>query len=318
MAITPAQIRNASVYVENGVFEAFDATLAPWEKIAKKVMADTGNGLYPGSAAFGEITRKSAAGGYESESPVSFVYELKSERFGRRIEILADDAKDVAKLGVYADIIEKIGIRMKQFPYFGAYRLLKEGDQATLDGRSILCVDGLSFFNDAHLLNMRDTAAGTFDNLLTGTALNTTNFKTVYASLATRKDEAGKRMGLRPSTLYVPPTLMTAAAEVVYAPTVANGGFNIYGNEMLKMMGLAPIEIVVVEELEDDPTVWYLAANQGSKRPILWQETEALELIDNNSPTSEDMLKSDLLTYYVKGRSQFGFGDPRTIIRCEA
>jgi phage major head subunit gpT-like protein len=149
-------------------------------------------------------------------------------------------------------------------------------------------------------------------------ALNTTNFKTAYKELESRVDTQGKKMGLQPNALIVPPSLRFAAAEVLLAINASSGATNVYANEMLKLMGEAPISIHVVQELEADPTIWYLGAFAGDRRPMVWQETEALELIANNDPTSNNMFYDDKMVWLVKGRSQFGWGDPRILVRCEA
>jgi len=318
MALTPSQVRAVNTFVDTTVLAAQKSVKLNYEAFTQKVSQSVGRGLYAAMNDVSPILKKgqgAMGGGYALSDVASIVYELTSERFGSGLKISADDIADDLH-GIYAPKAELLGRRMAQFPQLGAYELLKEGDQDTLNGRSILSVDGQSFFNDTKYLNLRDASGGTYDNKL-ALALNTTNFKTVYAALAARVDQFGKPMNLQPNVLIVPPVLMTAAAEVVYSPTVSGGGWNIYGNEMLSKFGMAPINIIVAPELNGDDAIWYLAAVEGSQKPIIYQETEALRLINKVSDTDDNSFVDDELIWLVKGRMQFGFGDPRRIIRSE-
>jgi phage major head subunit gpT-like protein len=317
-ALTPSQIRAVNAFVDTTVLKAQSGVSLNYEAFTQRVSQAQGKGYYAAMNDVSPIMKKSQGvlgGGYSLADVASVVYELNSERFGSGLKIAADDIAD-DRYGIYGPAAELLGRRMAQFPQLGAYELLKEGDQTTLNGRSILSVDGTAFFADTKYLNLRDASGGTYDNKL-ALALNTTNFKTVYAALAARTDQFAKPMGLQPNTLIVPPTLMTVAAEVVYSPTVAAGGWNIYGNEMLGKFGLSPIQIIVAPELEGDAAIWYLAAVEGSQKPIIFQETEPLHLETKLSESDDNRFFDDELIWLVKGRCQFGFGDPRRIIRSE-
>lgn len=317
-SLTPSKIRALNAFVETQVLAASKAVKLNYEAFTVKVSQSVGKGLYAAMNDVSPILKKgqgSLAGGYMLSDVASIVYELTSERFGSGLKISADDVADDLH-GIYAPKAEMLGRRMAQFPQLGAYELLKEGDQTTLNSRDITSVDGLAFFADAKYLNLRDASGGTYDNKL-GLALNTTNFKTAYDALASRVDQFGKPMGLQPNLLIVPPVLMPAAAEVVYSPTVAAGGWNTYGNEMLSKFGMQQINIIVAPELAGDPAIWYLAAVEGSQKPIIYQETEPLRLIPKTSDTDDNAFFDDELIWLVKGRCQFGFGDPRRIIRSE-
>lgn len=315
-ALTAAKIRNVNVFVDTQVQKARRDTPTTWQKVAVKKTQAVGKGLYAAMNDVPPVSRKGTAG-YNFAKPASYVYELKSERVGTGLEMDADDVADDV-FGVYEDKINLLGARIEQFPEFGVYELLKEGDQTTLDDRSIVWVDGLAFFHDSHKVNLYDTTKGTFDNLLTGTALSAANFVTAYAALMKMKDTEGKRMGLRPNRLIVPPDLFKTAADILYAVTVSTGGQNTLSNALLKAQGMPEVEIVVAADLADDSGIWYLAAVSDTAAPVVFQETEALKVIPKIDPTDDNVYHDDKLLWLAKGRAQFGWGDARRIIRCEA
>jgi phage major head subunit gpT-like protein len=99
--------------------------------------------------------------------------------------------------------------------------------------------------------------------------------------------------------------------------TISTGGQNTLSNAGLSVLGMPQIELIVAPELQDDAATWYLAAVSESSAPIVYQETEALEVIPKIDPKTDDnMFHNDELLWLAKGRAQFGFGDARRIVRC--
>jgi phage major head subunit gpT-like protein len=282
--------------------------------VAAKIMADDGTGLYAAMDDLAPLTKKQA-GSYQFDKASSFVYSLESDYFGIGLRMAIKDVRD-DKLGIYATRADALGRRQAKFPDDEIFSLLKEGDTATYQGRSITWIDGQNFFSTTH--NMPNDVGVTFSNLITGSALTAANFQTAYARLMTFPDSKNKKLGLTPNKLIVAPANMKAGADILLAPTIAAGGYNVQSNEALQRMGLPMIELVVVPELAGDDGIWYLAAVEGDMAPMIYQVTEEIILQSKTAPTDDNVFYNDEFHWLLKGRVQFGWGDPRRIVRSEA
>lgn len=323
MALTPAKIRNVNAIIDTMFMQARQNVPTNWRSIVRKKKLAIGKGLYSGQDDVPAISRK-GPDGYPFADVASKVYELNSDYFGSGLKMLAAHARDDL-YGIYDKKIMLLGRRIERFPDEVSFNLLKEGDQTAFQGRNIKWIDNLAFFHATHLLNVNDAAKGTFKNLYTATALTPANFAIIYAKLMEMADTEGKKMGLVPNRLIVPPALWKTAADILEAPTISTGGYNVEANEALTKMGKSKVEIVVEPELAGDDGIWYLAAVEGSGAdgvaagPLIWQETEQIIIHPKIDPKTDDNLFfDDELLWLAKGASEFGWDDARRIIRCEA
>lgn len=315
MTSIDAKIRAVNNFIDTEVMKRRRMNAGNWSAVAVKKTQGTAEGIYAWMNDIPLITRKQASG-YTKASLSSQALKIISEEVGLFIEIKKQDIRD-DKYGVFSDLAGDLARRMDEFPQDGVFGLLMEGDQTTYNGKSILAYDGLSFFNDAHYVNGRDTTGGTYDNKLATGALSPTTFATAEAALAVLPDNRGKALKQAATALIVPPQLAQTGAEILYARTVATGGENMASNEnRARSRGLPPIELVVVPELANDAAVFYLASNSTGRAGIIWQETEALHLVPLIDPTMKHVIEDNLYVWAAVGESAFGFGDPRTIVRC--
>lgn len=314
------KIRNLQVLVDSEIMNGRRMVRPNWEAVAvKKTQAQT-TGLYAWMNDIPLIQRKTA-NGYVRSGVSTQAFTLSSEEQGLFLEMKKSDFRDAAAsgdLGKITDMATAFGRRIEEFPQDGVFGLLKEGDQSTLNGRSILAYDGLSFFNDSHYTNGRSSAGGTYDNNLTSTALSATNFAAAEAALALLPDNRGKALNQPVTHLIVPPQLATTGADILYARTVSTGGVNSNSNAERAARGLAPVELVVAPELGGDATTWYVCSRSMGRAPIIYQETEPLMVIPLIEETMPHVLYDNLYIWACKGECVFGFGDPRTTIRCIA
>jgi phage major head subunit gpT-like protein len=315
MAATPAKIRQVDAEVRTRVEAGRKRTSTNHQLVARTVTGGVGRGLYPAMDDLPHIQEKNQSG-YKEAEPSSTVYELNSKDVGLILKMRKNDVDD-DKWGVYAPKMQALGARIAQFPDRGIFRLLKEGDQTTLNGKSILWVDGLSFFNDSHKVNVNDASLGTFDNKLAGTALSDSNLAIAIQKFLELPDTQGEKLDIFPNRLIVPPKLEHTAATLVQARTVSTGGENMLSNDALRGRRRNPIEVVVSAELAGDDAIWYLAYQEGEVAPLLYQETEALHIISKISESDDNVAYDREYHWIVQGRAEFGWGDPRLIIRCE-
>lgn len=323
---TAAQLRALNVDVDaallNGMNAANVESVINWQEIANQKNASVGKVIYGMSNDTPPILNKTVSGYSFAEAAVNS-YAITSNRYGRGLKILVDDLKD-DKWGLYEPVIRGLGARMVRFPQTLIWDWVKEGDQTTgpasklFAGRDMTGIDGVAFFSTSHKVNINDASKGTQSNLKTTTALNSTNFPTVYSDFLKMKDTEGLPLGLMPNKLYVPPALEFTAAQVLYASTITTGGVNVFSPEMLQRLKRNPIEIVVVPELAGDDGIWYLASKSDNGSPAIWQVTEPLALVPHVDPQNDSVFHDDEFEWIAKGRVEVGWGDYRRIIRCEA
>ena len=311
-----AKVRAVNNFIDITVMKRRREIAKNWDRVAIKKTSTTADGLYAWMNDIPLITRKQAAG-YNRATLSNQALKLTSEEVGLFIEIKKQDIRD-DKYGTFKDLADDLARRMEEFPQDGAFTLLANGNNSTLNGQSILAYDGLTFFNDAHYVNGRNTADGTYDNNLTTTALSSANLAVAEAALALIPDNRGKPLKQALTHLVVPPQLAQDAFALAYARTVSTGGQNPSGEELRAKRNLPPLEVVVAPELGTAATTWYAVSNSTGRAPIIWQETEALHIVPLIDPTMKHVIEDNLYVWAAVGESVFGFGDPRTAIRCIA
>ncbi len=143
-----------------------------------------------------------------------------------------------------------------------------------------LSFDGKAFFADDHPINLDDAGAGTYQNYYsTGKALTNTNFGFAKKEFRKFKGADGRPIGARGTLLIVPPSLEETAKIILnadYHPGLADGaslGNGDVGQQYNVWKGGA--ELLVVDELEDEPTAWYLFDTTKAIMPLIFQLREA-------------------------------------------
>lgn len=232
-------------------------------------------------------------------------YRLRNETFEDTVGVDVDDFED-DKLGLYAPSFEMLGYAVSRFPD------LKVAEAIML-GTSALCFDGLSFFNTAHPVDMNDPDKGTYSNSRAGSALNEANLNSGIVAFSQFKDESGERIGIRPKKLIVPPSLRTTALKLVVATTIIDiqGGLA----ASVENMNKGVLEVEVIDELEAEPTVWYLEAEFGPLKPLIYQRRSSSGLIRKTSETDDNVFDLNELRWGVKERAAFGYSFPWLMLR---
>lgn len=212
------------------------------------------------------------------------------------------------KLGMYAPIAKNMGWQAAKLPDQQLALKLQENP---------VCFDGLSFFNDAHLSNIDDAASATYDNDL-ALALTPANFGTARAAMQAFKGRDGQPAGSVASLLVVPPSLQDMAFTITQAENIAsfipgnttagNAGTttNIYRNS---------VKVVVVAELENQPTVWYLLDNDGIIKPFVVQMRQAPNFVYLNNPTDPNVFWRKEFIFGVDARMAFDVTLPFKALR---
>lgn len=310
---TAARIREVNATVDSVGRNLAGKASNQYKFIARTKAGGVGKVLYAAMDDVPVITKVGQAGYPVNDLSQQKVYTLDSDRWGNTLRISEDEIDDDL-YDIFGPRIQKQQLRVINFPEEQIFKLLMNGHTAEYLGRNITWVDGLNFFANNHPINPSKLGLGTYSNLLT-LALDATNYVTAYVTLATMKDTEGEPLRIWPNRIIVPPQLENAATQLLWAQTVTTAGVNILSNDALAARGRPRVEIVVAHDLAAEPTAWYLAYAEGEMTPMVFQETKPQRLIPKLAPTDDNVYNLDSYEWRSKGRAQFGWGDPRLIIR---
>lgn len=169
------------------------------------------------------------------------------------------------------------------------------------------CFDGTAFFSDSHPVDIDAGASGplgSYDNNL-GLALTPANFGTARTAMRAFKGRDGRAMGIRPSLLVVPPSLEDTAMRIMTSDYLASFliGSTTAGNVAAEPnIYKGACEVLVVNELESDPTAWYLCDNTMPIKPFLFWQRKAPEMVFLNKPTDPNVFFSRQFLFGVESR----------------
>lgn len=235
-------------------------------------------------------------------------FTVPNRKFEATIEVSREDIEDDI-LDVYASqLVPDLGEASKKFPD----QLLRDILQSNPVG-----FDGVTLFNDAH--PQFDVAASTYDNNF-GLALTADNFNTVWSAMASYRGEDGEPLALMPDTLIVPPQLRRTATEIVGATATVRVVTNVAGTENVAAASLDNVmqgwvDILVVPELSNAATTWYLAVTKKSIRPFVFQDRVPSELVMRTSPDDPKVFDLDTYTWGVRQRCEIAPTLPFLIAR---
>jgi phage major head subunit gpT-like protein len=111
--------------------------------------------------------------------------------------------------------------------------------------------------------------------------------------------EDGEPLGVDPRLLIVPPQLEKEALEIVAAERNSSGATNV-------LRGTA--EVLVVPELANEGTVWYLADVSKGIMPLVFQMRQEPVITAMDQPTDEGVFSENQMRVGVKARGAAGYG----------
>ncbi len=214
-------------------------------------------------------------------------YQLENEPYELTVGVDRDDMED-DQLGVYNPLFEELGRQSKKWPD----QVIKTALQA---GTTQLGFDGVAMFASTHPLN----PAGNQSNNFTTTALTAANFSVVRAAMAAYTGEDGEPLGVNGDTLIVPPALEDTANTIVTATVGASGATNVQKGQA---------RVVVVPELANAGTTWYLADTSNAIKGLVWQLRKSPEFVSKTELTDDNVFFQKQFVWGVDARGVAGFG----------
>jgi phage major head subunit gpT-like protein len=131
---------------------------------------------------------------------------------------------------------------------------------------------GVSFFNDAHPINVFDLGMGTFDNNFTG-APSVANLALAKQYFRQLKAPNGKPLGLRMTHLMCAPAKEEAWRDILERNFQNEGGAAIDNRHK------DSVQLIVNEQLSQDNPFYPLALNKPGSRPWVIQDAGGVEEI---------------------------------------
>lgn len=287
MQITPASLAAVFVAFDTRFQSAYQAAQPWYARLAMEVPSSTSETTYAWMAKIPGL--REWVGERVVQNASSYDYSIKNRDFELTLEVDRNKIED-DQLGIFNPMLDMMGQQARKWPDDLIKSLISGGE-------STLCFDGQYFFDTDHPVDKRDPDKGTQSNLFAGTALTAANYAAVRASMAALKGEDGRPLGVLPNLLVVPPQLEGTARTILNAELIG-GDTNVWRNSA---------ELLVIPELADAPTEWYLFDVSRPVKPFVFQQRKAPEFTYITRPDSESVFLRKTYLYGVDARGNAGY-----------
>ncbi len=286
MQITP-EVLKALQTTLNTSFDTGYAEASPWStNVAMTVTSSTKIATYAWMQRIPQMRKW--VGPRVIENLKSNVYQLLNEDYELTIGVGQNEFED-ENLGIYSNLFEEMGRSARKWPDDIIKIALQAGD--TTDS-----YDGQPFFSVDHPIDPAKPTGQ--DNLFTGTALSAANYETGRAAMKCLTGEDGQGLGMSPNLLIVPPQLEGTARTILKADLISGGNTNVFANSA---------QLLVVDELCDEPTVWYLMDTSRAIKPLLFQQRKAPRFIAKTDPSDDRVFYDKEFVWGVDSRGAAGY-----------
>ncbi len=283
MLITNTTIQTLQTTFSSSYRTGWNATEPKLTQIATVIQSSTRTNTYGWMARL--LKMRQWDGPRVIQNLNTFAYTLENVPFETTVGVDRDDISD-DQIGVYSPLFEELGRIAKRWP--------DQTLKAVLQG-SALGFDGLPYFSAAHALN----SSANQSNLFTSTPLSAANFSTVRAAMSAYVGEDGEPLGVHPNLLIVAPGLEDTANGIVKANYNAAGATNV-------QMGQA--SVLVVPELANQPTTWYLADVSNAIKPLVWQVRKEPQLVAKTNVDDDNVFFQRQFIWGLDARGAGGLG----------
>lgn len=276
-------------------------------------------------------------------------YENKFAGAGLRLRRAQLEDLDGGGLDLASKWSGDIGSYMAYWPQKQLASLIKNGETV---GNT--AYDGLTFFNNAHLVNGLNSDQGTFANLFTSTAGSTPSTdpndagypgacpingvaadvalanlgKAIAYIKSIRMPNGEDPRFLNPVALVVPPALQTVAVQITNAKFLAqaasSGGGSGDVEAVIQSFGFS--QPVIADELASDSTSYYIACEEMGASQLgafVYVDREPFKITyytGQGGGTGVDAIlnRADELEWHCKGRNVAGYGHPYLFFKVKA
>lgn len=234
------------------------------------------------------------SGAIKESSSAQHSYTVKNRPFGLNWT--------VSEREVRADNTGQIMLRARQMGNGAAhfyndklaYIMEYASESAGCEGSTLF--NGQYFWDGSHPADTGNTHSNLGSSALAQTALETT----IY-TMRGFTGRTGKRLGVRPTHLVVPPELEFTAKRILLSnqePATANNAIN-------PMQGR--VKLIVLDSLTN-ATDWYVLDLSKPVRPFFYQEAQPLRVMSQEGSLtgSDEYIKNRSYTFSADGEGAFG------------
>jgi phage major head subunit gpT-like protein len=290
MPLTRSDVPNL---LEDGLktvfFEALDATIGDYERIATIVPSESDEEVYPWLGAVPSVREFT-----DERMPLGLLehhYTIRNKTWESSIAVeraaIEDDKYGQIKLRVQS-LAREVKRHMDEL----VFTLLKNGFAAT-------CYDGQCFFDTDH----SEGESGTQSNKGTS-ALDAAALQAAITAMMKFKDDRGKLLGAVPDLLVVPPDLQWTAMELLestYWPEEGSSTAKLASNVLKGKLDL------LVSPYLTDTNDWFVLSTKGVVKPVLLQSRTPIEFAALEADSESGFMR-DQYIYGVRARYNAGYG----------
>lgn len=290
MPLTRSDVPNL---LEDGLkavfFEALDATIGDYERIATIVPSESDEENYPWLGAVPAVREF-----VDERMPLGLLehnYTIRNKTWESSVAIERAAIED-DKYGQIRLRIQSLAREARRHMDELVFTLLKNGFSST-------CYDGQYFFDTDHASG----ESGTQSNKGTS-ALEASSLQAAITAMMKFKDDRGRALGVTPDLLVVPPDLQWAAMELLestYWPEEGSSTAKLSSNVLKGKLDL------LVSPYLTDPNDWFVLCTRGVVKPVILQSRTPVEFAALEADSESGFMR-DQYVYGVRARYNAGYG----------
>lgn len=283
---------------------AYGATPTWYEQLATTVPSDTKSNTYGWKAM--QTRLREWIGPRIAQNLSEHPYTLVNKKFEGTVELDRDDIDD-DNLGIFSAMtIPDLGNAARKHPDQLLKALIQSGG-----GVGPTAFDGKALFADDHPTYAKPAFTQTYDNLGLATELDAAGVGSAYAAMSSYIGENGDPLAVQPTHIIVPPQLRRRAQVVMQSTTYAlPGAIGTVGSATIDNPLRGWMDIIVIPELANAPTVWYMADLSKPIKPFVYQVRNPAELVARVNPDDPKVFDTDKFTWGVRNRCNVGVSLP--------
>jgi phage major head subunit gpT-like protein len=304
MDLTPTVLKNILTGFKAIYQAAYDSAPFFWNKIATEVPSSDKQEIYGWLLRI--PTLREWIGDRLVQNAALASYTLRNKHYELTEELDRDDVEDDS-LGRYKPLVEMMGLQARKWPDYLLAALLQAGTTEK-------AFDGKAFFADDHPKDISGRTSGTYDNNFASTALSTANYDAVRTAMMSYVGEDGKPLGVRPNLLVVPPQLERTARTILNAELIPSAAGTASETNVLR----GSADLLVVPELANEATTWYLLDVSKPIKPFVFQLRKAPQFVTKTAIDDDSVFWKNKFHYGVDARGNVGFTLPFLAARAAA
>ncbi|MCP1375385.1 Mu-like prophage major head subunit gpT family protein [Dyella lutea] len=273
--------------------KAFDAAPTQWDKTAMLVPSGSSQNNYDWLDRFPKMRKW--IGDKVIRALTANQYTVVNDDWEATVGVRRNDIED-DNLGIYAPMAQDAGYSAKTLP-----------DEIVSDLKNNAfvnkCYDGQYFYDTDHpvgdgngnTVSVSNKGTAKLDSSTRAAA--TASYGAARTAIMNMTDNEGRKLGLVPNVLEVPPALEAVARIICEAPKLDDNGPNPF-------KGTAT---VLVNPRLSSATAWFLHCTDRPVKPYIYQQRKAPVFVQQINPEADDVFSRGEYKYGAEARAAGGY-----------